>query len=89
MKATLLVRRAGLRKRMPQEPLDFLSDMNTLCMKMTAKRRSRDGAKHRKAVLRDMKKLAPAASATMPDGTSTSSPPGTPRPSSNPGRSSR
>lgn len=58
MKATLLVRRAGLRKRMPQEPLDFLSDMNTLCMKMTAKRRSREGAKHRKAVLREMKKLA-------------------------------
>jgi IS5 family transposase len=57
MKPTLIVRRAGLRKRMPQEPLDFVRDMNTLCMKMTAKRRSREGQKHRKAVLLEMKKL--------------------------------
>lgn len=58
MKATVLIRRAGLRHRMPQEPLAFLSDINTLCMKMTAKFRTKDGKKHRKAVLREMKKLS-------------------------------
>lgn len=57
MKATVLIRKAGLRHRMPQEPLAFLSDMNTLCMKMTAKFRTKEGRKHRKAVLREMKKL--------------------------------
>ncbi len=58
MKATVLIRQAGLRHRMPQEPLAFLSDMNTLCMKMTAKNRTKDGSKHRKAVLREMKTLS-------------------------------
>ena len=58
MKATVLIRDAGLRKRMPQDPLEFLSDMNTLCMKMSAKRRAVDGKKHRKKVLREMKVLA-------------------------------
>ena len=58
MKATVLIRRTGLRQRMPQEPLEFLSDMNTLCMKMTAKNRTKDGTKHRKAVLREMKTLS-------------------------------
>ena len=53
MKATLIIRRNGLRHRMPQEPLSFLSDMNTLCMKMSAKYRTKDGRKHRKAVLRE------------------------------------
>ena len=43
---------------MPREPLAFLSDMNTLCMKMTAKNRTKDGSKHRKAVLRKMKTLS-------------------------------
>ena len=58
MKATVLIRRAGLRHRMPQEPLGFLSDINTLCMKMTAKKRTRGARKHRKAVLREMKALS-------------------------------
>ncbi len=58
MKATVLIRRTGLRHRMPQEPLAFLSDINTLCMKMTAKFRTKDGRKHRKVVLREMKKLS-------------------------------
>jgi len=58
MKATLIIRRNGLRHRMPQEPLAFLSDMNTLCMKMTAKYRTKDGRKHRKAVLREMKSIS-------------------------------
>lgn len=57
MKATVLIRRTGLVHRMPQEPLAFLSDMNTLCMKMSAKFRTKEGRKHRKAVLREMKKL--------------------------------
>jgi len=58
MKATVLIRRAGLTHRMPQEPLAFLSEINTLCMKMTAKNRTKDGRKHRKTVLREMKKLS-------------------------------
>ena len=57
MKATVLIRKHGLKHRMPQEPLAFLSDMNTLCMKMTAKSRAVDGKKHRKKVLREMKAL--------------------------------
>lgn len=58
MKATVLIRRAGLTHRMPQEPLAFLSKINTLCMKMTAKNRTKDGRKHRKRVLREMKTLS-------------------------------
>ena len=58
MKATLIIRRNGLRHRMPQEPLSFLSDMNTLCMKMSAKYRTKEGRKHRKKVLREMKCLS-------------------------------
>lgn len=58
MKATVLVRRAGLLHRMPQEPLSFLSEINTLCMKMTAKNRTKGARKQRKAVLREMKHLS-------------------------------
>ena len=36
MKATVLIRREGLKQRMPQEPLRFLSDMNKLAMAMSA-----------------------------------------------------
>jgi len=57
MKATTLIRKHGLKQRMPQEPLAFLSDMNTLCMKMTAKGHAVDGKKHRKKILREMKRL--------------------------------
>ena len=57
MKATTLIRTHGLKHRMPQDPLAFLSDMNTLCMKMTAKSHAADGRKHRKKVLREMKDL--------------------------------
>jgi hypothetical protein len=57
MKATVLIRKHGLKNRMPQEPLDFLSEMNTLCMKMTAKRRAVDSGRQRKKVLREMKTL--------------------------------
>ena len=58
MKATVLIRREGLRKRMPMEPLAFLSEMNTLCMKMSAARRTADSKRQRKKVLREMKTLA-------------------------------
>ncbi len=57
MKATTLIRKHGLKHRMPQEPLDFLSDMNTLCMKMSDKSHAADGRKHRRKVLREMKEL--------------------------------
>jgi hypothetical protein len=58
MKATVLIRKHGLKNRMPQEPLGFLSEMNTLCMKMTAAYRdSGGGKKPRKKVLREMKTL--------------------------------
>ena len=57
MKAVVLIRATGLKVRMPQEPLAFLGDMNTLCMKMSAKWRSVDGKKQRKQVLREMKRL--------------------------------
>ncbi len=42
MKATTLIRKHGLKNRMGQEPLEFPSDMNTLCMKMTAKGKASD-----------------------------------------------
>ena len=58
LKATLCIREAGLNVRMPQSPQDLLRDMNVLCMAMSAKGRKADGKKARKAVLRDMKKLA-------------------------------
>lgn len=57
MKATVIIRREGLRNRMPQEPLDFLSDMNSLVMKMTATNRVKGGKQKRKNVLREMKAL--------------------------------
>ena len=58
MKGTLCIRKAGLKIRMPQEPSDFLRDMNKLCMAMTAQRRAVDSKKRRKAILRQMKKLS-------------------------------
>jgi hypothetical protein len=57
MKATVLIRKQGLKNRMPQEPLEFLSEMNTLCMQMAAKGRAANGRKQRKKVLREMKSL--------------------------------
>jgi hypothetical protein len=57
MKATVIIRKHGLKNRMPQEPLDFLSEMNTLCMKMAAKGRAPKGKRQRKKVLREMKSL--------------------------------
>ncbi len=57
MKANTLIRKHGLKHRTPREPLAFLSEMNTLCMKRTVKSHAADGRKHRKKVLREMKAL--------------------------------
>ncbi len=57
MKATVLIRRAGLKQRMPQEPLQFLSAMNKLAMAMSANSRRPDAKKQRKRTLRQMKTL--------------------------------
>jgi len=57
MKAVERIRKQGLLQRMPKGPLLFLSEMNTLCMEMSAKHRTTEGKKHRKAVFRKMKAL--------------------------------
>lgn len=57
MKATLLIRKRGLKVRM-EEPATFLKRMNRLCMQMTQTRRKKDGRRLRKATLRQMKKLS-------------------------------
>lgn len=57
MKATICIRNAGLKARMPQAPTDFMRDMNKLCMAMTAQRRTAQSKQNRKAILRKMKKL--------------------------------
>jgi len=62
-KGTILIRKAGLKHRMPQEPQAFLRDMNKLCMSMSGQRRTKDSRKARKAILRQMKKLASRVSA--------------------------
>jgi hypothetical protein len=56
MKATLLIRKAGLRGRM-EAPEAFLTRMNRLCMEMTQEARRAGSKKGRKRVLRRMKKL--------------------------------
>ena len=58
MKALVLIRRHGLRQRMPQDPLRFLGEMNKLTMAMSACARKADAKKRRKQTLRLMKKLA-------------------------------
>lgn len=56
MKATLLIRKAGLRERM-EPPEEFLRRMNRLRMEMTQQARRAGCKKGRKRVLRAMKKL--------------------------------
>lgn len=56
MKATLLIRGAGLRGRM-QPPEEFLRRMNRLSMEMTQQARRAGRKQGRKRVLRQMKKL--------------------------------
>jgi len=57
MKATVLIRKQGLKNRMPQEPEMFLREMNKLVIKMTQCRRKKGAKKLRKAVIREMTKL--------------------------------
>lgn len=57
LKGTTLIRRAGLRERMPQEPAGFATAMNQLCIKMTHSRRKADSRKARKKILREFKPL--------------------------------
>lgn len=56
MKATLLIRRGGLRGRM-QSPEEFLRRMNRLSIEMTQQARRAGSRKGRKRALRQMKKL--------------------------------
>jgi len=56
MKATLLIRNAGLRGRM-QPPEEFLRRMNRLSIEMTQQARRSGSKKGRKRVLRQMKQL--------------------------------
>jgi len=62
MKATLLIRKAGLRGRM-EAPEVFLRRMNRLSIAMSAQARRAGGKKGRKRVLRQMKKLVGAVQA--------------------------
>jgi len=57
LKATILIRRAGLCQRMPEEPERFARAMNRLCLEMTKTRRKTEASKARKSVLRKMKPL--------------------------------
>lgn len=56
MKATVLIRNAGLKNRMPQSPEEFLRDMNKLGIAMSQQRRQKDSKRNRKKILRMMKK---------------------------------
>ena len=56
MKATLLIRDHGLKRRMI-DPSRFMTRMNRLCMEMSALRRKADSKRGRKRVLRKMKKM--------------------------------
>ena len=55
-KGVAVIRRHGLRHRMG-EPKEFLRRVNRLCIEMTHSRRQADGRKHRKQILRLLKKL--------------------------------
>ncbi len=57
LKAIKLIRKAGLRHRMPQGPEGYARQMNVLCMRMTHSRRRAHSGKERKKILREMKKL--------------------------------
>jgi hypothetical protein len=57
LKATKLIRKAGLRERMPQGPEGFATEMNRLCIEMTHSRRKEDSRRARKRVLRRFKPL--------------------------------
>lgn len=54
--AVKLIRNEGLKNRMAS-PQKFITEMNNVCIKMTHTRRKRNGKKHRKKILRLMKKI--------------------------------
>ena len=56
MKATMLVRRHGLKHRMV-EPARFIGRLNRLCMEMSAQRPKADSRRLRKRVFREMKQI--------------------------------
>lgn len=56
MKAVKLIRKRGLKHRM-ENPLQFIKEMNKLCIKMTHARGAKDSKKKRKQIYRLMKKL--------------------------------
>ena len=62
MLAVNLIRRSGIKNRMPQEPEAFIRGINKLSIGMSQCRRRADGKKKRKAVLRRMKKLVKVVS---------------------------
>ncbi len=57
LKAIALIRKQGLKNRMAS-PADFAKSVNRLCIEMTHTRRRKDGLKHRKRVLRLLKKIS-------------------------------
>jgi len=57
LKATALIRKAGLLHRMPYEPEKFIRQMNQLSIEMTHSRHKAGAPKMRKKVLRKMKAL--------------------------------
>jgi hypothetical protein len=57
LKAIKLIRKSGLRSRMPHEADCFSRAMNILCMEMTHARRKKDSNRIRKKIFRKMKKL--------------------------------
>ena len=57
MRATILIRDAGLKNRMPQSPETFLRDMNKLGIAMSQQRRQKQSKRTRKKILRKMKAL--------------------------------
>jgi len=57
LKAVVLIRKQGLKNRMAS-PADFIKSVNRLCIEMTHTRRRKDGPKHRKRVLRLLKKMS-------------------------------
>lgn len=57
MLAVGLIRRSGLRNRMPESPEKFLRRINKMSIAMTQASRMKDAKKRRKAVLREMKRF--------------------------------
>jgi len=57
LQGIILIRKAGIRNRIPCEPKELMREMNRLCIEITHSGRRNDSKKKRKAVLRDMKQL--------------------------------